>query len=75
VKYLLVVVLVLVVAWRWRSARDGAIATHKPDTDAKAGPMSMLACTRCGLHIPSQDAVMGRVGAYCSADHRAAAEP
>lgn len=74
-KYLLVFLVVFVVAWRWRSARDGqhqARAQHKATRLLE--PANMVACRRCGVHLPEQDAVPGAQGSYCSPAHRAATE-
>lgn len=74
-KYLLVFLVVFVVAWRWRSARDGQ---HQSRVQQKAArlsqPTAMVACLRCSVHLPEHDAVQGAHGSYCSAAHRAAAE-
>lgn len=74
-KYLLVFVVVFLVAWRWRSARGLEHSTRaQQKTQRQAEPTTMVACRRCGVHLPEQDAVSGAQGSYCSAAHRAAAE-
>jgi uncharacterized protein len=30
----------------------------------------MVACLHCGTHLTAADAVKGRQGSYCSAEHR-----
>lgn len=74
-KYVLVVIVVFLVAWRWRSGRDASLA-HKQQQKARAAatPTTMVACRHCGLHLPQGDAMTGRQGSYCSAAHRQAAE-
>lgn len=79
-KYLLVLLVVLVAVWVWRHNR--AIESDK-DTEeaspsrpqrnappASAAPAPMLACRHCGVHLPAGDAVSGKLGGYCSAEHR-----
>ena len=74
-KYLLVFLVVFVVAWRWRSGRNEQLQSHAQQKAARlAEPATMVACRRCGVHLPEQDAVSGTHGSYCSTAHRAAAE-
>lgn len=35
----------------------------------------MVRCTRCGIHVPGNEVVMGAKGPYCSADHLQQSEP
>ncbi|MDC8784224.1 PP0621 family protein [Roseateles koreensis] len=37
-------------------------------------PQAMVSCARCGVHLPSDDALPGKGGMFCSAAHRAAFE-
>lgn len=71
-KYVIVLAIVFLVAWRWRSARDSRIAQQQPK--AQAQPTDMVACQQCGLHLPASEALQGRQGPYCSPAHRQAAE-
>lgn len=74
-KYVLVVIVVFLVAWRWRSARDASLAQKQQQKARTATtPTAMVACHHCGLHLPQSDAIAGRQGSYCSAAHRQAAE-
>lgn len=73
-KYLVVLVLILLVAWQWRSARIGRVNDKSAAKDIPPGPVNMVACAHCGVHLPANDAVMGTAGAYCDTLHRAAAE-
>ncbi|MDR7305915.1 PP0621 family protein [Rhodoferax saidenbachensis] len=74
-KYLLVFLVVFLVAWRWRSARGLEHHARAQDKATRlAEPTTMVACRRCGVHLPEHDAVPGTHGSYCSAAHRAAAE-
>lgn len=76
-KAMLVLAVIFVVAWIWRSARSAPNSSTNPSTKSSALPVSidMLACLHCGVHVVDNEAVMGKRGAYCSAGHRAAAEP
>jgi len=74
VKYLIILVLVLLVAWQWRNSREKHIKNKPaPGTNAQE-PQNMVVCAHCGVHLPAQDAVPGKQGQYCDAHHRAAAE-
>ena len=75
-KYLIVLLLVLLVAWQWRSGRARLARNQAPDAArGTAGtPVDVVACAHCGVHLPARDAVAGSAGRYCDAQHRAAAE-
>jgi uncharacterized protein len=74
VKYLVILVLVLLVAWQWRSARAKQIKAKSARENAPKAPVDMVACTHCGVHLPAQDAIQGKAGLYCDVRHRAAVE-
>lgn len=73
-KYLLVLAVVLVAYWVWRNNRLTDDADAKPPSTKKKPklrqPTVMVACLQCGTHLPEGEAVQGRQGAYCSAEHR-----
>ena len=74
-RFLLVFLVVLVLAWRWRTwreARQRAVQSKKAATPETIG---MVACHHCGVHVPVRDAVTGALGHYCSAAHRLNQEP
>lgn len=75
-KFLLIFLLVMLVAWRWRAGRSHAIRAkqHQAARNA-AAPQDMVRCDHCGLHLPQNDAVPGQHGTYCSTAHRQKAEP
>ena len=73
-KYLLILLLILVVAWRWRTARTTEHRVHAQKAAASQGPVAMVRCAHCGTHVPEQDAVAGRTALYCSPAHRALQE-
>lgn len=69
-RFLLVLIVVLVAAWRWRTWRE-AVQRKRHEVD-KAIPKTTntVVCHHCGVHIPSNDAVTGAMGVYCSTAHR-----
>ncbi len=73
-KFLLVLAVLLVAFWIWRNNRqigsDQGAPPAPPKPRASRTPMVMVACPHCGTHLPESDAVVGRLGAYCSAEHR-----
>lgn len=74
-KYLLVLIVVMIAVWVWRSNRAGEKSESRrarpKDADAA---VDMLGCDVCGLHCPREDAIVGRKGVYCCAQHRNQAE-
>ena len=74
-KYLLVILLVLVVFWIWRSGRPSQKKAAQPSRpqDKPAGEKEiteMVACGVCHVHLPKSEALIGRDGFYCSEAHR-----
>jgi uncharacterized protein len=74
-KYLLIFFIVMVLVFQWRSSRADIKrkAGVKPNSAAgntASGPQSMVACVKCGVHVPAGDAVQGATGLYCSVAHR-----
>jgi uncharacterized protein len=69
-KYLLIFLVVLLLAWRWRSSRSTQQRDVQRKKPASAIPQDMVRCHQCGVHIPVNEAVIGTRGAYCSAAHR-----
>ena len=70
---LLVLLAVLVIAYLvWRSARVHRRDAGKPRPGAPAaGPVEMVSCPECGLHLPKTDALPGPDGRfYCCNEHR-----
>lgn len=74
-KLFLILAVVLVGVWLWRSSRP--VDPKRPQAPPKAGPepQEMIPCTLCSVHIPAADAIQGRKGWYCSTDHLHRAEP
>lgn len=73
-KYLLVLAVVWVAFWVWRNNRlnDDTNAQRPPARKKPTlrKPTVMVACLYCGTHLPESEAVPGREGAYCSAEHQ-----
>lgn len=73
-KFLLFLAIFLLAVWLWRSGRQGVDRSdNKPA--APQSPQEMVRCAYCGVHLPRSDALTGRAGLYCSAEHRHSAEP
>jgi uncharacterized protein len=79
-KYLTVLAVLAVAFWIWRSNRADRQSHRVPQSpDARPGNTStpaqaMLQCAHCGVHLPANEAVQGKRGGYCSAEHRAQLE-
>jgi uncharacterized protein len=70
-KYLTVLAVLAVAFWIWRANRRAAppkVPKQKP-SDHVMVPQAMLQCAACGVHLPSDDALRGKKGSYCSAAH------
>lgn len=73
-KFLLVLVVVLAGVWLWRSNRRSDQKLHRQQPKAAPEPLDMVRCALCSVHVPPAEAVQGKDGAYCSADHLHRAE-
>lgn len=73
-KFLLVLLVVGIGAWsllsRLRGPRDDRAAGDRSAGQAGAGPVQMVECAHCGLHLPACDAVAEGSRLYCSDAHR-----
>lgn len=74
-KFLLIFLAVLLLAWRWRTWRAAQAPLTPRKNPAPQTPQTMLQCHQCGVHLPANDAVIGTRGAYCSVAHRQQMEP
>jgi uncharacterized protein len=74
-KLLIILLVVLVGVWLWRSNRQSDPNLKRQTTKAAPKPLDMVRCSLCSLHVPAMDAVQGNKGVYCSDDHRHQAEP
>jgi len=78
-KYLLVIVVVMIGFFVWRASREGRKPPPPPPSPsgkpaAPPASIEMVQCARCGIHCPSNDAIAGKLGVYCTAQHRREAE-
>ena len=71
-KYLLVLAVVAVAFWVWRSNRqaDRDAAQRRAPAPTARTPVVMVACRTCGTHLAQDEALPGKQGQYCSAEHR-----
>jgi uncharacterized protein len=75
VKGLLVLLVVLVGVWFWRS-RASAISQRPPASpDPTPTPLDTVACNHCQVHIPRAEAIQGQPRSYCGQDHLHLSEP
>ncbi|MBP6778094.1 MAG: hypothetical protein KA151_12685 [Piscinibacter sp.] len=72
-KFLLLAAVVLLVLWIARASRR-RVGGRRAGADAPAAPPAqenMVACSRCGVHLPRSEALPGRGGLFCCEGHRA----
>ena len=74
-RYLIVILLILVVFWLWRSGRPNQKTAAQPrHTSSSSGKdkeiTEMVACGICQVHLPKSEALIGGDGFYCSEAHR-----
>lgn len=74
-KFFLVLALLLVGVWLWRSNRAAKPALKARNSPRRQAPLEMASCALCSVHIAVVDAVEGKKGLYCCLDHRQRAEP
>lgn len=74
-KLLIVLVAVLAGVWLWQRGRR---LKHSQDEESprtgQRSTLPMVRCTRCGVHVPGNEAVVGHAGQYCSLKHRRESE-
>lgn len=75
-KYLLVLAVLVVAFYWWRSNRAEAKgkAPAPPPPGQPPRQLQMVRCAVCGLHLPQGDAVLTARGSYCGVEHRDQAE-
>ena len=72
-KIVLFLIAVFVLLWLLRGAR-GAGPQRAGQAREAATPRAIVACAQCGVHLPSDEALPGRGGVFCSEAHRTAFE-
>jgi uncharacterized protein len=70
-KFALVLVAVIVLLWLLRGTFNRRV---KPPAAKPKNPLPMLACAQCGVHLPANEALPGRGGAFCGDAQRSAFE-
>ena len=70
-KYLVVLAVLLIAFWFWRSAREAgrADAAAAPKKPAPPPRLEMVRCETCGVHLPETEAVRANATYYCSVEH------
>lgn len=74
-KFALILMVVVFGIWLWRTNREANPKLKRQQAKAAPQPQEMVSCTLCSVHVPSADAVKGKKGLYCTADHLHRAEP
>ena len=74
-KPLLILLVLLLAIWLWRSGRGTVAPRKQSPADSGGAPQDMICCSLCSLHVPAADAVQGQHGRYCGLDHLHRAEP
>jgi uncharacterized protein len=75
-KIFLVLALVLAGVWLFRASRKSARQRARPVEKPVTMALDMVRCDhdQCDTHLPKADAIAGKHGLYCSAEHRQQAE-
>lgn len=71
-RWLLVLLGVAYLVWRWRQARDRLQQpppAAPPPPTATGAPVAMVACAHCGLHVPAEAAITVGKAHYCCPEH------
>nr|WP_316640816.1 PP0621 family protein [uncultured Roseateles sp.] len=71
-KYLILLLVIGVVALLLGFKRRTPPPARRSDEPRQA--LTMVSCAECGLHLPVAEALPGRGGHFCSAEHRNAYE-
>lgn len=74
-KFLMILLLLLIGVWLWRSTRRTPTNNKPPPAAATPEPLDMVRCSFCSVHLPEVEAIHGKKGVYCSAQHHHRAEP
>lgn len=75
-KYLIIVLLVGLLVWKWQAQRNGRLQQRTPPRQVPTpqGSIPMQACSLCGLNVPQPESLQGHKGWYCCEAHRQRAE-
>jgi uncharacterized protein len=70
-KYLVLFAVLLIAYLLWRNARIDRGPGRNRGAAPPAGPLEMVSCAQCGVHLPKPEAIGGADGRlYCSQEHR-----
>lgn len=70
-KVVLLLAVLALVWWLWRSARRSDPAPPAPESSgSRAVPQDMVCCALCQLHVPRHEAVLAQDRYYCCPEHR-----
>ena len=72
-KFVLLLIAVAVLFWMLRGGWRRANPPRRTPAEASAA-QTMLSCAQCGMHLPRDEALPGRGGVFCGAEHREAFE-
>lgn len=75
-KVILLFAALLLGAWLWRAGRRARLKDQGPRNKPPTPPQTeMVPCLHCAVHIAQGETVQGKLGPYCSTEHRELAEP
>ena len=69
---ILLIAVILVIAWMWLRQALARVTARMQGTERAPGragsgpPAELLACDRCGVHLPADRALAWGEGRYCS---------
>lgn len=66
-KYLLLLAVLAGALWLWMGRPRPRVP---PAPRRKGAPEDMVQCAHCGLHLPRSEALPGKGGLFCDAQHR-----
>jgi uncharacterized protein len=70
-RYLILALLVALVVW-WLLGRSHKRAASERAASGQQRPLTFAVCAHCGVHLPTNEAVLDGQRAYCSESHRLA---
>jgi uncharacterized protein len=76
-KFIVLVIAVLALVYLVRASlrrMQSPLESKRTKSDETGEPQQMLSCAQCGIHLPRDEALPGRGGVFCGAQHRAAFE-